>query len=72
MTIGKTYSGESRKMRSWIIYWGFTIDFVVSYIRQVEAERVRDWIQVPRYFPMMDSLSMRSGTSSFCRCHGEL
>ena len=30
--IGKTYSGESRKMRSWIIYWRFTIDFVASYM----------------------------------------
>ena len=32
MTIGKTYSGESKKMRSWIIYWEFTIDFVASYM----------------------------------------
>ena len=30
--IGKTYSGESRKMRLWIIYWRFTIDFVASYM----------------------------------------
>ena len=32
MRIGKTYSGESRKMRSWIIYWSFTVDFIVSYM----------------------------------------
>ena len=32
MMIGKTYSGESRKMRLWIIYWGFTIDFIASYM----------------------------------------
>ena len=28
--------------------------------------------QVPRYFLMMDSLSMWSGTGSFYCCHGEL
>ena len=50
MTIGKTYSGESRKMRSWIIYWSFTEDFVVSYMLRVGVEHVGDWMQVPRYF----------------------
>ena len=32
MTIGNTYSGESRKMRLWIIYWEFTVGFVISYM----------------------------------------
>ena len=32
MMIGKTYSGELRKMRLWIIYWEFTVGFVVSYV----------------------------------------
>ena len=58
MTIEKTYSGEFRKMRSWIIYWSFTEDFVVSYMLRVGVEHVGDWMQVPRYFLMMDSLSM--------------
>ena len=35
-------------------------------------ECVGDWTWVPRCFPTMSSLSMRSGTSGFCRCHGEL
>ena len=32
MMIGKTYSGESRKIRSWIIYWEVTIDFIAFYM----------------------------------------
>ena len=32
MMIEKTYSGELRKMRSWIIYWEFTVGFIVSYM----------------------------------------
>ena len=65
--MGKALSCAGVKgMLSWLSSWAGE----PAYKCQVSPMHVRDLTQVPMCFPMMDTLSMRSGTCSIPQCPG--